>query len=312
MGWVFNATPRPLYPRERPGTHCIGMLGGQLQFDYCHWTTATGQLQLDNYNLTTAVGQLQLGNCNCTTAIWQLQLGNCNLTTAIGQLQLDNCNLTTAIGQMQLHNCNLTTAIGQLQFDNCNWATAIWLLQLNNCNWTTAVWQLLLDSCNWTTATGQPQLDNCNWTTGQVRKISLPPGFDPRTFQPVASRYTDWATPTHPVWRVSFEFWDVTPCSFELVFLKTFISLVDAGNMEHTEQVQVFRRCLLSPSAVRQLLSPSTLIDCYLRTDHSSNLHVQRPSKWTWCQLCVCVCVCVCVRMFHIVTHSFACVIVIS
>ena len=24
MGWVFNATLRPLYPRERPGTHCIG------------------------------------------------------------------------------------------------------------------------------------------------------------------------------------------------------------------------------------------------------------------------------------------------
>ena len=21
-GWVINATPRPLYPRERPGTHC--------------------------------------------------------------------------------------------------------------------------------------------------------------------------------------------------------------------------------------------------------------------------------------------------
>jgi hypothetical protein len=28
----------------------------------------------------------------------------------------------------------------------------------------------------------------------QVRKISPPPGFDPRTVQPVASRYTDWAT----------------------------------------------------------------------------------------------------------------------
>jgi len=27
----------------------------------------------------------------------------------------------------------------------------------------------------------------------QVRKISPPPGFDPRTVQPVASRYTDWA-----------------------------------------------------------------------------------------------------------------------
>ena len=28
---------------------------------------------------------------------------------------------------------------------------------------------------------------------GQVRKISPPPGFDPRTVQTVASRYTDWA-----------------------------------------------------------------------------------------------------------------------
>jgi len=24
MGWVVNVTPRPLYPRERPGAHCIG------------------------------------------------------------------------------------------------------------------------------------------------------------------------------------------------------------------------------------------------------------------------------------------------
>ena len=29
----------------------------------------------------------------------------------------------------------------------------------------------------------------------QVRKISTPPGFDPRTVQPVASRYTDWSIP---------------------------------------------------------------------------------------------------------------------
>jgi hypothetical protein len=29
--------------------------------------------------------------------------------------------------------------------------------------------------------------------SGQVRKISPPPGFDPRTVQPVARRYTDWA-----------------------------------------------------------------------------------------------------------------------
>ena len=30
--------------------------------------------------------------------------------------------------------------------------------------------------------------------SGQVRKISPPPGFDPRTVQPVVSRYTDWVT----------------------------------------------------------------------------------------------------------------------
>jgi len=31
--------------------------------------------------------------------------------------------------------------------------------------------------------------------SGRLRKISLPPGFDPRTFQPVASRYTDCVVP---------------------------------------------------------------------------------------------------------------------
>jgi hypothetical protein len=30
--------------------------------------------------------------------------------------------------------------------------------------------------------------------SGRVRKISPPPEFDPRTVQPVVSRYTDWAT----------------------------------------------------------------------------------------------------------------------
>jgi hypothetical protein len=33
--------------------------------------------------------------------------------------------------------------------------------------------------------------------SGRMRKISHLPGFDPRTFQPVASRYTDWAIPAH-------------------------------------------------------------------------------------------------------------------
>ena len=33
--------------------------------------------------------------------------------------------------------------------------------------------------------------------SGRVRKISPLQGFDSRTVQPVASRYTDWAIPTH-------------------------------------------------------------------------------------------------------------------
>ena len=33
--------------------------------------------------------------------------------------------------------------------------------------------------------------------SGRVWKILPPPGFDPRTVQPVASRYTDWAIPAH-------------------------------------------------------------------------------------------------------------------
>ena len=36
MGWVVNATTLPLYPRERPGTHCIGgWVGVRAGLDGC-------------------------------------------------------------------------------------------------------------------------------------------------------------------------------------------------------------------------------------------------------------------------------------
>jgi hypothetical protein len=36
MGWVVNATPRPLYPRERPGIHCIeDWVGPRAGLDVC-------------------------------------------------------------------------------------------------------------------------------------------------------------------------------------------------------------------------------------------------------------------------------------
>jgi hypothetical protein len=41
---------------------------------------------------------------------------------------------------------------------------------------------------------GGPQ----GWS-GRVRKISSPPGFDPRTVHPLASRYTDWDISTHVI-----------------------------------------------------------------------------------------------------------------
>ena len=45
--------------------------------------------------------------------------------------------------------------------------------------------------------TGHPlyrRLGGLQCRSVEVRKISSPPGFDPRTVQTVASRYTDWAT----------------------------------------------------------------------------------------------------------------------
>jgi hypothetical protein len=46
--------------------------------------------------------------------------------------------------------------------------------------------------------------------SGRVRKISPPlPGFDPRTVQPIASRYTDWTTPVYC--RASYTILFMTP-----------------------------------------------------------------------------------------------------
>src|SRR5215471_13527024 len=45
--------------------------------------------------------------------------------------------------------------------------------------------------------------------SGQVRKISLPPEFDPQTIQAVATRYTDYATrPTITV-RTSVKYFEI-------------------------------------------------------------------------------------------------------
>jgi hypothetical protein len=45
-----------------------------------------------------------------------------------------------------------------------------------------------------------PIIQEAEWTPGPVwicAENPAPPGFDPRTFQPAASRYTDWAIAAH-------------------------------------------------------------------------------------------------------------------
>ena len=42
MGWLVNTTPRPLYLRERPGTHCIGgWVGPMAGLDGCEKSRLT-------------------------------------------------------------------------------------------------------------------------------------------------------------------------------------------------------------------------------------------------------------------------------
>ena len=43
--------------------------------------------------------------------------------------------------------------------------------------------------------------------SGRVRKISPSPGFDPRTVQPVASRYIDWAIPARIMYNIMYIKW---------------------------------------------------------------------------------------------------------
>ena len=54
--------------------------------------------------------------------------------------------------------------------------------------------------------------------SGRVRKITPPTGFDPRTVQLVASRYTDWAIPAHMKVRVKLILCQSWRCVWEWRF----------------------------------------------------------------------------------------------
>ena len=75
------------------------------------------------------------------------------------------------------------------------------------------------------------KLDGPQSRSGQVRKISPPQGFDPRTVQPVASRYADWATrPTTWEFLICSDVWEPSPLFRSKKFFFSF--LLSAFNLE--------------------------------------------------------------------------------
>jgi hypothetical protein len=60
--------------------------------------------------------------------------------------------------------------------------------------------------------------------SGRVRTISPPPEFDPRTFKPVASRYTEWAIEAHTMLLYTFNVLFLLPLSYEKHQIKQFDS----------------------------------------------------------------------------------------
>jgi len=103
--------------------------------------------------------------------------------------------------------------------------------------------------------------------SGQVRKISPPPGFDPRTVQPLASRYTDWTTrPTYYVYctvtevflnltEVFLTLTEVFPCFFLSCKANARVKLAKTGHGPHSTT-------LVCICVVRMLLF--VLFCCYL------------------------------------------------
>jgi hypothetical protein len=87
-----------------------------------------------------------------------------------------------------------------------------------------------------------PIVQEAGWPQGrsrQVRMISPPPGFDPRTVQPVASRYTDYATrPARILEAIGLE----TKRKIWLVYC---VALQYSDNFEAEENLFPWRRRLV-------------------------------------------------------------------
>ena len=76
MGWIVNAIPRPLCPRERPGTHCIGgCVVPSPGLDGCgksrpHRDSITGSSGPQRVAVPTAISRLALYHCYAYILKW--------------------------------------------------------------------------------------------------------------------------------------------------------------------------------------------------------------------------------------------------
>ena len=117
-------------------------------------------------------------------------------------------------------------------------------------------------------------LDGPQGRSGRVRKISPPSlGFDPRTVQPVASRYTDWTIPAHATRKLSY---------FSLLSVSFCVTFQSAG-IATSSSVRVFSLLFFITYYIwsLSLCTPS--------------FHNAVTSSGSTC-VCVCVCAAVSVR----------------
>jgi hypothetical protein len=116
--------------------------------------------------------------------------------------------------------------------------------------------------------------------SGRVRKISPPPGLDPRTVQPVASRYTDWAIAAHIKFLKYSQFHSTLYNQYSGHNVVTYLMLAQRTGF----------MILLSPCPDRKSISslflpPRTADVC----NHDASRRVQVYTCWWRCRLRACI-----------------------
>ena len=117
------------------------------------------------------------------------------------------------------------------------------------------------------------RLSGSQGRTGRAENVA-PPGFDPRTFQPLVSRYTDWAT--RPTWIVSIlliYFQQDARCNTTqfIYFWKTALHVSGGISIHHQEHTQPYLQFLVF---VKPLLLPAAIVE---------GLEL----VWAWCGNCI-------------------------